>query len=561
MVTILESAPETKSPQAERIVQNLDPRRVDDAYTIYRCPEAYTKQITIIRPAAVLSRTTHSAPVTPPIGPAYLAAVLRKSGYSVQMIDAIGEEIHKFERSECGHYNLQGLSTDEIIDKITPDAEIIGVSIMFSLEWLAQRTFLKALRARFPNAKIIVGGEHVTALPEFVLRDCPEVDYAVLGEGELTFLDLIHALTSKTREIGEIGGVAFIDEEGNYRSTLLSKRIAEISELPRPAWDLLPIENYMLGNWTMGISMGRNMPILATRGCPYQCTFCSSPSMWTTRYLMRSPSELVDEIEWLTRDYGANSIDFFDLTAIVKKEWILEFCGELKRRGLNLTWQLPSGTRSEALDADTLQAIKQQGLRYLVYAPESGSEKTLELIKKKVKLPRLVESIKTAVKIGHVVKVNLIIGFPEERLISCLSTIWFAIRMGWYGADDTNIAIFAPYPGSEIYRNLVKEGRLQNPDDTYFSNLIAQFDMTSTVSYCKNVPGWFLAVLRVFGHAAFYTIAYLKYPNRLVRVWKNSRNGHFQACNLFEQRIYDAIARSRLSKRDTAEMSCSQSVK
>ena len=120
------------------------------------------------------------------------------------------------------------------------------------------------------------------------------------------------------------------------------------------------------------------MPILATRGCPYQCTFCSSPTMWTTRYIMRNPKDIVDEIEWLVKKYDANDFEFFDLTAIIKKSWMLAFCKELRERKIgNITWQLPVGTRSEALDKETLQAIYDSGCAYICYAPESGSEKSL----------------------------------------------------------------------------------------------------------------------------------------------------------------------------------------
>ena len=139
----------------------------------------------------------------------------------------------------------------------------------------------------------------------------------------------------------------------------------------------------------MGISSGRNMPILGTRGCPYQCTFCSNPTMWTTRYTMRDPKDVVDEVESLVKNHAARSIEFFDLTAIVKKDWIIAFCNELKARKLNVSWQLPSGTRSEALDDETLLAIYETNCRLLVYAPESGSPETLRIIKKNLKLDRL----------------------------------------------------------------------------------------------------------------------------------------------------------------------------
>ena len=334
-----------------RTVGALDSRHVGDLLARFAAPAGGAGTVQIVRPFAVISRTTYSAPITLPIGPAYLAATLEKAGYSVGIIDAIGEGIYQIVRSRCGDYNLQGLSTNEIIARIKPETRVLGVSMMFSQEWLEHRSFIRAVRQAFPKLTIVAGGEHPTAVPEHVLRDCPEIDYLVAGEGELTFLELVHGIMHG-RDIGGIPGVSFIDRAGQFVATGLSRRIVDIDNLPPPAWHLCNVENYFIDNWTMGIAMGHNMPILATRGCPYQCTFCSNPTMWTTRYKMRDVGRVVDEIEFLIKQYKANSIDFFDLTAIVKKEWIIAFCKELKRRNINIAWQLPSGTRSEALDRE-----------------------------------------------------------------------------------------------------------------------------------------------------------------------------------------------------------------
>src|SRR5262249_38566659 len=133
------------------------------------------------------------------------------------------------------------------------------------------------------------------------------------------------------------------------------QRIRDVDAIPRPAWHLFPVSNYLDGGFTYGVNLGRSMPILATRGCPYQCTFCSSPAMWTTRY--------------------------YALTAIIKRDWILAFCRELERRGLDITYQLPTGTRSEVLDEEVLAALYRTGCRNICYAPESGSPETLARIK------------------------------------------------------------------------------------------------------------------------------------------------------------------------------------
>ena len=219
--------------------------------------------------------------------------------------------------------------------------------------------------------------------------------------------------------------------------------------------------------------------------------------------MMRDVTDVVDEIERLILEHNANSIDFFDLTAIVKKDWTLAFCSEIKKRGLKFTWQLPSETRSEALDRETLEAIYKAGCEYLVCAPESESPETLRKIKKKVDLSNITDSIRTAVAIGHTVKVNLIIGFPHETLNDALKTLKYAVKMAFLGVDDCNISKFSPYPGSSIFKELQSTGRIPDLDDHYSRGLITRFDFTAKISYCPNISPSILAITSFLGHAVF----------------------------------------------------------
>ena len=181
--------------------------------------------------------------------------------------------------------------------------------------------YIEKIKKKYPKIIIVAGGEHSSAIPEYILRDCPSINYVIKGEGEFSMLEFSYNLFNE-KSVGDIPGICFIDEKNKFIDNGLSKRIEHIDTLPRPAWHLLKPENYFNDNFAFGLFGGRNMPILATRGCPFQCTFCSSPSMWTTRYVMRDPKEIVDEIEWLMKEYKANDFEFFDLTAIIKKSWI-----------------------------------------------------------------------------------------------------------------------------------------------------------------------------------------------------------------------------------------------
>ncbi|MBT4489597.1 MAG: radical SAM protein [Rhodospirillaceae bacterium] len=531
--------------KVSRLVQRPNQMTVNEALELFKASGG--EKVQILRPFAVFSGRSYSTPLTVPIGPAYLAGMLEAAGYSVDVIDGIGEGIHNVIPSADGELKFQGLTVEEIIDRVDPLTRLLGVSLMFSQDWVQHRDLIRAIKGARPNLTIVVGGEHVTAMPEYVLEDCAEVDYLITGEGELTFLEFASG-HFKDQDLGKLPGLCYRDHDGEIVNNGLGQRVADFANLPRPAWHLCNVENFFTGMWSMGIGFGRNILILATRGCPYQCTFCSNPTMWTTRYLMRPATDVVDEIEHLIAEYGANSFDFADLTAIVKKSWVLEFCAEIKRRKLEIIWQLPSGTRSEALDGETVQAIYDAGCKLIVYAPESGSRDTLRVIKKKLSLEKLVASVRGALKVGHTIKLNLIIGFPHERRRHIFETLLFTIRMAFYGTDDCNISIFSPYPGSELYDELREQGTIPEISDEYFNSLLAQFDFTLPKGYCQHVSGRELAIYRFLGMGSFYGISYLLHPGRLLRLVTKVFRADFQPRNLFEQRIYDNISRRRLLK-------------
>ena len=239
--------------------------------------------------------------------------------------------------------------------------------------------------------------------------------------------------------------------------------------------------------------------------------------MWTTRYTTRAPALVVDEIEDYVRRYGAENFDFYDLTAIVKRDWILEFCRLLDARGLRITWQLPSGTRSEALDEPVLRAMYRSGCRNVSYAPESGSERTLEAIQKKVKLERLEASMRTAVRVGLNVKANILIGFPDEQVEDLRETLRFILRMARIGVHDVSVWTFSPYPGSELFERLRDAGRLPRLDDDYYASLLSYSDVSGAVSYADALDSVQLQRYRVAGLLLFYGASYLTHPARPLR--------------------------------------------
>jgi radical SAM superfamily enzyme YgiQ (UPF0313 family) len=498
-------------------------------------------RICLIRPPAISSSHAYSVGIVPPLGPAYIAGSLEAAGHLVSAVDALGEAPDMRRPAAWPGLVAYGLSIPEIVERIPADTEGIGFSVMFSQQWPHVEAIVKAVHARFPKAAIFIGGEHATAAWTYLINQVPEIALCVLGEGEQTALEVAEWMDGK-RALETIEGIAYRGPNG---ATLTSKRarLKAPEKLPRPAWHLFPLEAYLSRGYGHGVNRGRSIPILATRGCPFQCTFCSSPGMWTTRYVVRPVEDVVDEIASHVAQYQVTNVDFEDLTAIIKRDWILRFCDELDRRGLKITYQLPSGTRSEALDRDVLQALYRTGCRNITYAPESGSERTLDRIKKRVHLDRMLDSMRAAHEIGMVIKMNMIIGFPFETRRDIWDTIRFSLRLAWLGIDDIPLFPYCPYPGSELYEELRRDGTLPEMSNDYFASL-GYMDVTQNDAFCKEVGAREIGLYRTLGMGLLVMIAYSRYPWRVLRTVRNLWRG--TSDSVVEQRLGEMIRRPAL---------------
>jgi radical SAM superfamily enzyme YgiQ (UPF0313 family) len=449
----------------------------------------------------------------PPLGLAYIAAALKDAGFRYHVVDGTGEALDAVGpypvRSD---FMVQGLSFDQIVERIPADTDVIGIGCMFSTLWPLTRQLAERVRARFPRALLILGGEHGTAVPDHVLGASP-FDVVVLGEGEETIVGLLRAREAG-RPLGEVGGIAFRDG-GRIVKTGLSARKRDVDAIPLPDWDAFPIEEYVARHQMNGINLGRSMPILGTRGCPFQCTFCSSPAMWTQRWIPRDPKLLADEIERYMTKYRATNFDFQDLTAIVKRQWIVDFCRELIDRNLNVTWQMPSGTRSEVFDAEVADLLYRSGCRALAFAPESGSPAILKLVKKQVDLGHMLAAMRAAVRRGLKLSCYIVIGFPDDTPATLRQTLRLIRRMAVLGVHDVAVSKFVPYPGSELFRRLQQEGRLQLDDEFFVSPM--DFYTRKAPSYADAVSTRRLYWTMLWMFVNFYVISFVCRPGRPLR--------------------------------------------
>ena len=455
--------------------------------------------VCLVRPPAVETLRFATTTITPPLGLAYIAAALEEAGHAVSVIDAVAESPGTRTRYLWGY--LVGLRFDAIAARVPSAARVVGITVTFTHEWPLVVRLVEILRAARPDVTIILGGEHVTAMPELSLATSM-ADAVVLGEGEETILDLLDAL-ARGRDLGGVAGIAYRAGDA-VCVTARRPRRRDIDAIAWPAWHHFDLATYNRHGYVDGMQTGGfGVPLLATRGCPYQCTFCSSPGMWTPRWIPRDPARVADEMAHWRRTVGATSFPLQDLTAITKKSWIVAFCRELVRRRLDVTWQLPSGTRSEAIDAEVAALLARTGMVSMAYAAESGSEETRRLIKKKVQRDRLLESVRAAVGAGLNVTVFVVIGFPHDTPDQLAQTLPFLDEVAGLGVRDLQVNFFMAHPGSELFHFLADSGQLRL-DRAYFRQILHGSAFFPAVAYGDAPPRGAQAAWKARYFARFY---------------------------------------------------------
>lgn len=472
--------------------------------------------VCLVRPPVVTAPWSLSYyGAVPDLGLAYIAAAVRAAGHRVTVIDAPGEALANVWGwpTAVGELRAQGLGLAEIAARVPADAEVIGFSHMFLHEWPLLAELVTRVKARHPSALTITGGENATAFAERMLAECRALDVCVRGEGEATMLALLDAVGRGT-PLAQVPALV-LREDGGIRRTGAAPRIAALDAWPRPAWDLFPLSAYFAAGASGGVDRGASLPVLTSRGCPYTCTFCSAPQMWTTRYVRRDPERVLDEIEDHITRWGVRNVDLHDLTALLTKAWIVEFCRAVLRRGLRFTWQLPSGTRSEAVDAEAAELMVAAGCRNFCYAPESGSPAELARIHKRVEPSRLLESVRAATKAGLVTHASFIVGLPGQDANDLRHTARYMLRLASAGLHTVSVMVFAPYPGSALYEQLAVTDALVHDERWIYGSLLRSAG--GLRSHHERWSGRQLFALQMGLLGGFFAAAFARRPQRIVQ--------------------------------------------
>ncbi len=372
----------------------------------------------------------------PPLGLAYLAAVLESQGIDVRITDG-----------------SRGLTLSEVVGELkayTPN--IVGISC-------TTPTFLDAIelagsvRQALPQATIVLGGAHVTAIPQEAMLE--EVfDVGVIGEGEITFLDLVRAIEDKGSlgkvDLKEIDGLAF-RRDGQVVRTTPRERVKDLDRLPHPARHLLP----PLSAYRPTPASYRKLPLavmMTSRGCPYGCTFCDR-GVFGNYVRGHSPEYVLDEVEELLDRYGAREIRFFDDTFTINPKRVVRICEMILERRLRFPWTCL--TRVNTVDKDLLRLMKGAGCWQVLYGLESGDPGMLKRLNKGSSVEQNTLAVQWALEVGLGVRGDFIIGTPGETMESLENTLAFTKRIK---LDYAHFNKFVPYPGTELYERLLGEG-------------------------------------------------------------------------------------------------------
>ena len=478
-------------------------------------------KVTLIRPPAYSSRGFMGAQLVPYLGIVYLGAALRAAGHDVDIVDMCGEDISRTEIVR-GSFIQYGMSFAALQSRLQP-SDVFGFTCMFSQDWPFHRELLRRVKAWHPESVFFAGGEHVTALPEYCLADCPALDMCVLGEGEAVAVRLLKTLENKG-PLADVPGLAVRQPgPGGVKRTPRALRITDIDAIPWPAWDLVPLEHYLSRGYNYHIRRGRTIPILATRGCPYQCTFCSNTNMWSHPWVPRSAEDVVDEMEHYIKEYRADNFVFSDLTAVVKKENIIDLCEEILHRKINVTWQLPT-LRTEAVDRYVLTRMHEAGCRELDFAIESGSLEVLKSVRKKNDPEKIFKLIEDGLAVGMNLSTNIVIGLPREGWKDFFKTFGLVSRLAVMGLQELNVFPFIPYPGSELFNDFLQQKKLVLSDD-YFLNLFGYADLSKAVSWSEHFGPRTLSLMRFVLLSHFYSLMLLTHPRRAWQLVSNAFQG------------------------------------
>jgi len=405
-----------------------------------------------------------------PLGLAQVAAVLEKNNISVRILD-------------CTALQMGQHALEQAIRQEQPD--VVGATTLTPFFYDAVE-IAKTVKGVDPGIVTVLGGPHVTFLPEETLKENTAVDIVARGEGERTLIDLVRCLEHGNR----LSGVKGIGFRSNGEVILTEPQpLVDVNELPLPAYHLLPMEKYYF------VVLGRFATVIASRGCPHQCTFCSEWRFWGGRWRPRDPKKIGDELELLVRKYNMESIWFGDDCFNVSAELIQGICDEIKTRHLDFSWFYQGRADLLVEHRDLLPLMRETGNRMVQIGIEASTEQELNELNKKLTLDKLVEAVELLKKHDIVAQGLIIVGTRSDSADSIIHKMRYMQRLD---VDFPIFTMFTPFPGSDIYQEAKKKNWLEIRD-------YSLYDMANAIMSTEHLTRKQLMASYRWCYAAYYT--------------------------------------------------------
>lgn len=405
----------------------------------------------------LLTRPLNQTPMLiPNIGIGYLATALRNIQQNVSVIDCIKEAI-----------------TPKLFREfVTQNAFQIIAFQVYTFDLSVLQPYIDVIRNVQSECIILCGGPHPTAEPESMLQEFPEVDALLRGEAEIGFPQLCLELEKLTgppinrsllQRINSenVAGLVLRNGDGKIKQSALDY-VSDLDATGFPAWDLIDPRTYPpapQGTFTKRLPVA---PIIVTRGCPFDCTFCAGHLISGKKIRTRSASNVVDEIEYLVSNYGIREIHIEDDNFTLNRKLVKTLCHLIIERDLDITWACPNGLRLDSLDAELIQLMEKAGCYSIAIGIESGSQRIVDIMKKKLDLTAVQRKI-ALIRENSSIKITgfFMIGYPGETLEEMKKTITFSLELD---LDKVNFGAFMPLPGTDAYLELKNEGKLGSLD-------------------------------------------------------------------------------------------------
>ncbi len=381
----------------------------------------------------------HLGAILPPLGVGYIAAMLERDGHIVKIIDGPAW-------ATVFEYGYEELEKD--ILNFNPD--VIGISASSSqLDHV--KNCLSIIKRAAPNAKTILGGTMVSSYPQILTEELNEINYGVYGEADLTFPGILKRIERKERLENTEGMIWRENGDVNF---LKPKMITDLDQVPMPARHLLKMEIYRPSPANF-----RRVPastVMTSRGCPYQCIFCSRPTEGTA-FRAHSAKRVVDEFEHLQNEYGIKDVQIFDDTFTMLPKRVEDICKGLIERNVDIGWNCM--TRVDKINPDLLSLMKKAGCYEIGVGIESGNDRVLNFIKKSLTKDMVRKGVKMIREAGIDARGFFMIGFPTETRDEIIETIDFAKEID---VDVAQFMVATPYPGTEMWKIAQENGQINS---------------------------------------------------------------------------------------------------